>query len=242
MAVQLFEVGGSIRDELMGISNSDRDFVAVCPGGWPELLAWAENTLDKIFLVTPEFFTIRGIKDKEVFDIVLARKEDAYRDGRHPDKVEPGSLEDDLARRDFTMNAIARSVDSGELVDPHNGVKDIENGLIKCVGCAEDRFKEDSLRVLRALRFLMTKFGMYLEKSIVIILRTNRITNSGEKVSDLLSSVSRDRVREELHKMFKHDTLVAAGILFDERLVHADLRKAILGDDIWLKPTTEKRK
>ena len=105
MTVKLYEVGGSIRDSLLGILNKDRDFVAVCPEGWDYLVNWADMWLDKVFLITPEYFTIRGIKGGEIFDFVLARKEGAYSDGRHPDSVEPGTLEDDLARRDFTMNA-----------------------------------------------------------------------------------------------------------------------------------------
>ena len=115
MTVQLFEVGGSIRDEVLGLENKDRDFVAVCDGGWEELLRWSNDVMDKVFLVTPDFFTIRGLVNNEVMDVVLARKDGAYSDGRHPDSVEPGSLGDDLARRDFTMNAIARSVGSLDL-------------------------------------------------------------------------------------------------------------------------------
>jgi tRNA nucleotidyltransferase (CCA-adding enzyme) len=247
MSVQLYEVGGSIRDEFLGLENKDRDFVAVCPSGWDSLVEWAEGELDKLFLVTPEYFTIRGIKGKEVFDIVLARKEGAYSDGRHPDEVEPGTLEDDLARRDFTMNAIARSME-GELIDPFGGKDDIEEGIIQCVGDAEDRFKEDGLRVLRALRFMVTKPTMVLDASIQNILRSNRLGNEVRAVSRLLDSVSRERIREELYKMFKHDTITAARVLFDERIVHSYLNEAIFMDsradgtdndsgDIWLKPS-----
>ncbi len=246
MTVQLFEVGGSIRDEILGLENKDRDFVGVCPEGWDGLLSWANETLDKVFLVSPEYFTIRGILDKEVFDIVLARKDGAYSDGRRPDEVEPGTLEDDLARRDFTMNAIARSVDTGEVFDPFSGISDIRNGVIRCVGNHENRIEEDSLRILRALRFMLTK-GLSLDSHLTAMIHQDRLAYDCDgcedcpRISELLNNVSRERVREEIAKMFKADSLLSARILFDERLVHVDLQAAILGDDIWLKPTMERR-
>ena len=106
--VSLYEVGGSVRDRYMGRESHDEDFSAVVEnGGWPELLQWADQEMDEVFLVTPEFLTIRGKKDGKIMDVVMARKEDGYSDGRHPDNVEPGTIDEDLARRDFTMNAMA---------------------------------------------------------------------------------------------------------------------------------------
>tara|TARA_B100000131_G_scaffold221323_1_gene212873 strand:- start:51365 stop:52102 length:738 start_codon:yes stop_codon:yes gene_type:complete len=241
MGVELFEVGGSIRDEFLGLKNSDRDFVAVCPSGWDGLLEWAEDELDKLFLVTPEFFTIRGIKDKEVFDIVMARKEGAYSDGRHPDSVEPGTLEDDLARRDFTMNAIARSVSTGDLFDPFGGREDIQDRVIRCVGNSAERVEEDALRIMRALRFFLTK-DLDLDYDLTAMLRENVLVNDSthyesRHITSLLKSVSRERIREELHKIFKHDSLVAARVLFNEDFVASELQEAFLGEDIWLKPS-----
>ena len=138
MGIRLFEVGGSIRDELMGISNPpDRDFCAESPDGWEALLAWCHNNMDRVFLVTPGFFTIRGrMRNGDSIDVVMCRKDGPSFDGRHPDSVSPGTLLDDLTRRDFTMNAIAREVDPrtlqpvGTLVDPFNGEQDIELSLI----------------------------------------------------------------------------------------------------------------
>lgn len=248
MTIQLFEVGGSIRDEMLGFQNKDRDYVAVCEGGWRELLTWSNDAMDKVFLVTPAYFTIRGMVDGEVMDVVLARKDGAYSDGRHPDEVEPGTLEDDLARRDFTMNAIARSVWTGKVIDPFNGQEDIKNKLIRCVGNSAHRIEEDSLRILRALRFFVTK-GLTLSEDLSKMLYRNRLVQDGVvqepsyaglKVTDLLESVSRERVREELHKMFKHDSLSAARTLFGS-MVHQELQEEILGNDIWLRPSMEKR-
>jgi len=264
MTVQLFEVGGSIRDEVLGLENKDRDFVAVCDGGWEELLRWSNDVMDKVFLVTPEFFTIRGIVNNEVMDVVLARKDGAYSDGRHPDSVEPGTLEDDLARRDFTMNAIARSVNldgwaslvgyDAEVIDPFGGRKDLEKGLIKCVGNSSKRIREDPLRIIRALRFYITK-GLQMDDELLAMLRFNLFpedidnperdgtgvgTRAPNYVSNLLHTVSIERKREELHKMFKYSTQHAAGTLFGG-MVHQRLLFEIFGGDIWLKPTMEKR-
>ena len=242
MSVQLYEVGGSIRDEFLGLENKDRDFVAVCPSGWDSLVEWAEEELDKLFLVTPEYFTIRGIKGKEVFDIVLARKDGAYSDGRHPDSVEPGTLEDDLARRDFTMNAIARSVRTdgydAEVIDPFGGRKDIEEGVIRCVGNPSDRIKEDSLRIVRALRFYITK-GLMMDPMLLEMIRTDRFSD-GNRVSNLLANVSPERLREELHKMFKSNTIKTGQVLFGD-MVHFDLQSELFCEELWLKPTMEKK-
>ena len=108
MTIRLFEVGGSIRDELMGIDNPpDRDFCAEAPS-WEALENWCFEKMKKVFLVTPEFFTIRGMMPNgTAIDVVMCRKDGPSSDGRHPDHVEPGTLLDDLARRDFTVNAMA---------------------------------------------------------------------------------------------------------------------------------------
>jgi tRNA nucleotidyltransferase (CCA-adding enzyme) len=249
MTVRLYEVGGSIRNEALMIPVNDRDFVGVCGTGWGGLVRWADENLDKIFLTTPEFFTIRGIKGKEIFDIVLARKDGAYSDGRHPDKVEPGTLEDDLARRDFTMNAIARCVDTGKLFDPFNGFGDIEKGIIRCVGDNGDgvnacnRIREDVLRIVRAMRFSVTLPGMFIDNYLARILIDDELMTTGESISRLLANVSRERIREELLKMFAHDTLAAARFLFAFDRVAPAIRQALFGNenDIWLKPTMEKR-
>jgi len=255
MTVKIFEVGGSIRDDALGVPTNDRDFVAVCSAGWKGLVQWADENLDRIFLTTPEFFTIRGIKNKEIFDIVLARKDGAYSDGRHPDEVEPGTLDDDLARRDFTMNAIARCVETGKLFDPFGGFSDIKGGLIRCVGDANDRIREDVLRIVRAMRFSVTKEGMVIDDELSRMLRENMLVPPSEPhtwsaVSDLLGSVSRERIREELLKMFSFDTFNASQFIFGRSgvnrrhaRVHPEIILALFGEenDIWLKPTMEKK-
>lgn len=226
--VELFEVGGSIRDEFLGLDNKDRDWVAVCPEGWEACKAWSQGYLDKVFLVTDRFLTIRGIKNKEVYDIVMARRDGAYSDGRRPDSVEPGTLTDDLARRDFTINAMARGQD-GTLYDPHNGQRDIEERIIRCVGEPLDRFKEDTLRILRALRFSLTK-GMTLSASVFDAIWEHQWN---QEIIDL--PVERRMI--ELEKMFRFGSSEAIITLAG---LPDDLREAILSG-CWLLPTNRKK-
>ena len=196
--IRIFEVGGSIRDDLFGIKNPhDRDFCAEAPS-WSALLEWCKTNMDKVFLVTPEFFTVRGMIGKDAIDIVMCRIDGASSDGRHPDHVELGTLSDDLARRDFTVNAMAWEVDHnlnrvGGLIDPHDGEVDLENNTLRCVGDTVKRLEEDGLRVLRAARFKITK-NLHLDISLSIALQEQIWWNF------LMNTVSQERIREELHK------------------------------------------
>lgn len=203
--MEFYEVGGCVRDEIMGVKSKDIDFSVVAPSYEAMREAIAATGM-KIVVESPEFFTIRAVA-KEPFrghlgglDFVWARKEGPYSDGRHPDFVEPGTLMDDLSRRDFSMNAIAKDAD-GNLIDPFGGVQDIRARLIRCVGSAQDRIMEDALRGLRAMRFAITK-DMQISGEIVGVLRSQEFT-------DALASVSKERQREEVEKMFATDTIRA---------------------------------
>ena len=242
MTIRIYEVGGSIRDEVMGVprkGKADRDFVAVCDGGWVEMRGWCHEHMDKVWLETPQYLTIRGRIGTQDIDLVLSRKDGEYADGRHPDSVEPGTLMDDRARRDFTVNAMAREVDTttlepiGEIIDPFGGRQDCEWRTLRCVGSTWDRFREDGLRILRALRFSITK-GLLTDPEI------RRVLEDTDYWPKLLSStISRDRVREELQKIFAHDTKKAIQAL--ARQCSREMLDAIFGDDIWLLPTTKER-
>ena len=195
--MKYYQVGGSVRDEILGEKSRDIDFAVECPS----YEAMRNDILAKqmtIFLESPQYLTIRAkTKEGEVADFVLCRKEGAYYDGRHPSSVEPGTIYDDLARRDFTMNAIAKDMETGEIIDPHNGRLDIGAHLVECVGDAEARIQEDSLRMLRAIRFAITK-EFYISPTIQELIHTY-----GRDIQD----VSVERVREELLKCFAKDTL-----------------------------------
>ncbi len=240
MTIRLFEVGGSIRDELMGISDPpDRDFCAESPEGWEALLAWCHENMQRVFLVTPEFFTVRGMMPNGTsIDVVMCRKDGASSDGRHPDSVEPGTLLDDLERRDFTVNAMAREVDPatlepiGEIIDPFHGRIDLISGILRCVGVTSMRFEEDGLRVLRAVRFSITK-------DLEPCLDLNLNLESSHWWTFVGQTVSAERIREELTKMFKHST-ARTMTMFIERLP-AEALELLDVAGIWLKPTMEKK-
>jgi tRNA nucleotidyltransferase/poly(A) polymerase len=227
--MEFYMVGGAVRDELLGVKSEDIDFSVVLS----EFDWFAGAPLDPfdlmeiklkdmgfdIFELRPKFLTIRAKFPKGdvsalpagmvihslnnlTADFVLARKESDYTDGRRPDRVEPGTLEDDLARRDFTMNAIAKD-DKGNLIDPFNGQRDIEMKIIRAVGDPMDRIREDKLRLLRALRFSITK-GFSIDKDLMYA-----IGFFGPDIVD----VSAERVRKELAKMFNHNMVRSFAVL-----------------------------
>lgn len=222
MRFNLFEVGGCVRDALLGIPSKDVDFVAVAhedqnfPSAQDAFRALLEDLLNagfQVFLSTPEFLTIRARVPKnhvlrsrtDVADFVLARRDGPSSDGRRPDFVLPGTLRDDLARRDFTMNAIARSSCGRFLVDPFDGVNDIQAQQIRFVGNPVDRIMEDGLRTVRAVRFSITK-GFRLHSD------TLNAVNS-DLAASMLFSVSPERIREELNKMFAVNTVASMNLL-----------------------------
>lgn len=232
----MFEVGGCVRDGILGLSSKDIDF-AVEAESWAHLKDYLTQNRFEVFLENEEFLTLRARFPRQAMDkryagktadFVLCRKDGAYSDGRRPDSVELGTIYDDLARRDFTMNAIARDVSDGLLIDPHNGVADIHARVIRAVGNPEARLREDALRALRAVRFAITK-DFKLDEALWNTLRAPWL-------SPLLATVSAERRRDELFRALHHDTLATL------RLLHrlpAAFMQAVLGDVIWLKPTME---
>lgn len=193
---KIYKVGGSVRDAILGVQSKDIDYAIEAPS-WEAMRDYITK-VGKIYLETPEYFTIRAkLPELGDADFVLCRKDGEYTDGRRPDTVQMGTIYDDLARRDFTMNAIAIETSTEEVLDPFNGMEDIQKKIIRCVGSAKKRITEDSLRMLRAIRFAVTK-GFEIHEDIDWILKKDYY---------LLKNVSEDRVREELLKAFKHDTL-----------------------------------
>jgi len=179
-----FAVGGAIRNMVLGIPVKDWDIVVTAA---PEITKkMFENTI-----ATGEAYgTITVLLDGEPFEVTTARIEEDYEDNRHPSNVEYSkSIEEDLARRDFTMNAIA--FDGERFIDPYNGITDIENKLIRCVGQPEERFKEDALRILRAFRFAAT-LGFVIEEETA---------NAAKKFATTLCTISKERIRNEMQKI-----------------------------------------
>lgn len=203
MDVQAFEIGGCVRDEIMGQKPHDIDYTCVADS-FDAMKEFILSHGMKIVVESPDFFTIRAVAKTPFqgrtggLDFVWARKEGPYTDGRRPDWVEPGTLLDDQRRRDFTMNSIGKAAD-GSLVDPFGGQADIRTGVIRAVGSASDRLFEDALRGLRAMRFAVTK-DFHIDKDIVAVLRSPEFI-------ERLSTVSKERQREEVEKMFMADTI-----------------------------------
>ena len=248
---KLYIVGGFVRDKLLGIKSKDVDYafeyseeyVKVYNNFTPikayeDMNDILEEEGFEIFLETPDCFTTRAKFPKNhinkglTADFVMCRKE-TYPDAlsRQP-LVEIGNLYDDLYRRDFRVNAMALSED-GVLIDPFNGSKDIENKILSCPKDAMTSFMDDPLRAIRCMRFAVTK-NFKIDDDCKKALKNEKVW------SKLGKTVSRERVREELLIMFKHDTLKSVNVFY-ESLLPGILHWYILKDDIWLKPTTEKK-
>jgi tRNA nucleotidyltransferase (CCA-adding enzyme) len=226
--IQIYKVGGCVRDAVLGIRSKDIDCAVEAPS-FEAMEAWVAER-GKIYLSKPEFFTIRAKVGKEDLDFVLCRKESCYSDGRRPDSVEMGTIYDDLARRDFTMNAIARREPDGAYIDPHGGIEDIGARIIRAVGKAEDRFNEDALRMLRAMRFAITlNFNLHVEIKMCF----DRLY-----LLEKLRTVSIERQQIELQKCFRSSTPKTLDFLR-----HYDGMRNYLFDNsiMWLEPTLRAR-
>ncbi len=230
MTSKFYEVGGSVRDKLLGIPSKDLDLICLGPRTFEEMEAALISQGAEIFVSKPEYYTIRCKLPKiGPCDVALARVDGSYSDGRRPDSVSlAGSVEQELSRRDFTCNAIAKDPDTNQLIDPFDGQKDIERKLLRCVGSATQRFTEDSLRLLRAIRFSITK-GFDLDDSIVWCLRDDFFVR-------MLKNVSEERIFEEMGKCFQYNTLLT--LVYLE--TYPKLRTQIFSGRLWLKPTMEK--
>ena len=215
---QAFFVGGCVRDELMGRPVHDMD---IATSAKPEdVVAVFERTVPTGI----EHGTVTVLMDDYAFEVTTFRKESQYEDHRRPASVEfVDAVNEDLLRRDFTMNALARDID-GALIDPYGGQSDIKRGLIRCVGAAEERFEEDALRMLRAVRFASV-FGFRPAKSLWKALLRGK---------DKLSYIAMERVRTELEKVVLGPRPLRGLALLERsgllRHVKAALPEAVAGD------------
>jgi tRNA nucleotidyltransferase/poly(A) polymerase len=239
---KIYEVGGKVRDEILGLQSKDVDYVAVPSDTLLEkyksahemfviLETFLTNEKFEIFLSTPDCFTVRAKFPKDhkyqgVADFVMARKEIGYVEGTRTPIVVPGTLKDDLERRDFTVNAMAKD-DDGEIIDLFDGMKDLGKMVLSTPLPTKQTFDDDPLRVLRAIRFAITK-GFSLKHLDYYINNYNYETK--------MKVVSSERIREELLKCFKHDTMLTLDMLND----YPTLKRYIFENKLmWLKPTME---
>ena len=192
-------VGGAVRDLLLGLPSSDWD---VTTNATPDQIVplFSESFYDN------EYGTVKvagkhireqfklgedAINDDSLYDITTYRSESGYSDKRRPDKVEWGkTIEEDLKRRDFTINAIAINLRS-EIVDPYNGQEDIKLKLIKAVGEPKERFEEDALRIMRAIR-IGAQLGFAIEEKTLSALK-DKVVN--------LKEISLERIGAEVMKL-----------------------------------------
>lgn len=184
---ECYAVGGCVRDSLRGVEPNDWDFTT---SALPDEIerVFADHTT---VTVGKQYGTIAVILDDAPHEITTYRVDGGYSDTRHPDEVRfSSSLCDDLARRDFSINAMAYN-DRDGLVDLYGGRSDMGFGVIRCVGEPEQRFSEDALRILRALRFASMLGYSIEQRTAEAILKQRR----------LLADISAERVRDELLKL-----------------------------------------
>lgn len=183
-------VGGAVRDALMGKEPSDLDLTT---DATPEQVMQIFN---KVIPTGIAHGTVTVHFMKEEIEVTTFRTESDYSDGRHPDKVSfTRNLEEDLSRRDFTMNAIAASIKNGEISDPFNGRNDIKQKIIRTVGNPYERFSEDGLRPVRALRF-SSQLGFEIEEETLKAI-------SHPEILSVTKNISPERFRDELMKLLK---------------------------------------
>ncbi len=196
---EVYFVGGCVRDVIRGQEVKDWD---VTTNATPEQIqaVFPDSFYDNSFgTVGVPLAGIEEDEHKGVVEITTFRTESSYKDHRHPEKVVWGkSIEEDLERRDFTVNAIAIKIvnEKTEIVDPYNGRGSLEQRLIKAVGNPEERFNEDALRLMRAIRFAAV-LGFTIEETT---------WNAVVRNSQLISHVSGERIRDELLKILATDS------------------------------------
>ena len=182
-----YAVGGCVRDALLGIEPHDYD---LCTSASPEQLQQVFSD-HKLVLAGTKHGTVGVITNGGVVEITTYRTEGSYSDARHPDWVAfVDKIEPDLARRDFTVNAMAYSPTRG-FADPFGGREDLKNGILRCVGEPTARFREDALRILRGVRFA-ARFDLDVEA---------HTAQAMEELADLLDELARERVFDELCKL-----------------------------------------
>lgn len=182
---ETWAVGGAVRDALRGEN----------PGDWDLATAAQPGDVRRLFRRTVPIGIEHGTvgvlgKDGHLYEVTTFRR-DVETDGRHARVVFANTLDEDLQRRDFTINAVAWHALDGTVHDPHGGMRDLEDGVLRTVGRAAERFAEDRLRVLRALRFA-GRFDLKVDDTTWVDLVDS---------ADKLGNLSPERIREELYKI-----------------------------------------
>ncbi len=198
-----YVVGGCVRDSIIGRKPSDWD---ITTNAKP---VQVKELFEKTYDTGIQHGTVTAIINGNSYEITTYRVEGEYKDNRRPSSVDfTHSLEKDLSRRDFTSNAIAYNPNKGYM-DPFCGRDDIEGRIIRAVGNANQRYKEDALRMLRAVRF-SAQLGFTIERSTFDAISQN---------SSLIKNVSSERIRYELTELILSDNPLDFGLLMDSGLL-----------------------
>ena len=216
---EAYLVGGCVRDMLLGREPKD----------WDVATDAKPTEVQKLFpesVYENDFGTV-GVKTEsedprlKIIEVTTYRIEGKYTDQRHPDEVKfAANIEDDLSRRDFTVNALAMNL-KGDVIDPYGGRADLKAKIIRTVGVAEERFSEDALRLMRAVRFAVElDFEMDMDTRRAVI-----------KLAGGLESIAKERVRDELVKIIMTPNSAKGIILLEEldllRYVLPELREGL---------------
>lgn len=197
----LYIVGGAVRDYLLGRENSDYDFAT--DATTDEVMAMFRHVIPTGLAHGTVTVLYRGSS----YEVTTFRTEAGYSDNRHPDSVTfVRSLGEDLKRRDFTINALAVDPTDGRIIDEHEGIADLKRGLIRCIGDPHERFREDALRILRAYRFA-ARLSFAIDE---------RTREAARNLSARISSVSAERIRQELFGLLSSERPSSSLFLLDE--------------------------
>lgn len=203
---EAYIVGGCVRDSLLNVIPHDYD---ITTNATPEDVI----NIFKDYKVIPtgiKHGTITLILNNNQYEITTYRIEGKYSDNRRPDEVKYSKdIYEDLKRRDFTINAMAYNHING-LVDKFMGVKDLENELIKCVGDSNERFNEDALRMIRAIRF-SAKLGFNIEKETLDNIYKN---------AHLIKNISKERIHDEINKILISNDVSKIKLLHDTKMIN----------------------
>jgi len=211
-----FAVGGCVRDTLRGVAPKDWDITTSA------LPTQIKTVFSRTVDTGIKHGTITVILGKNAYEVTTYRIDGVYLDNRRPTSVSFASrIEEDLSRRDFTMNAIAYNPTRG-FVDPFDGQTDIDRKIIRCVGSAAQRFSEDALRMLRAVRFA-GQLGFTVDKDAI---------NAASKLRNNLTHISAERIRDELTRLICAPYPSAITLLCDTGLLPFTLFGRVFGGDV----------
>ncbi len=227
---EAFTVGGCVRDAVLGREPADWDITT--QAGPEEMLEVFEGM--RVVPTGIEHGTVTVVMDGESYEVTTYRVDGEYRDARHPESVSfVRDIAEDLARRDFTVNAMAYSEERG-LVDLFGGMRDLENGIIRCVGDPAERFSEDALRILRCVRFA-SQLGFEIEEATADAMY--------EKLG-LLDRIAAERIRSEFEKLLcgkgaadvlaRHREVIAAFIPEIRPMFDLDQENPFHLYDVWM--------